>query len=248
MSFFTEISSLKDQLQISKSLHNTSVVIEEYSLIYGALGGQERSVYFSLVNAITRFKVLKVSEIISNYEQVISLLQKANDAFIIFNNSWSEKKHQSRQDDNVLNDCVKHIDNLIIQLNQLNNECWQQWLKSLEDMRYVDPIALKSLKNIPNQVGIYDDFIRIMAELKNSTRVIPTDLMNIEAIKQKNDQLISLKNKMDFDFDQEIKDFFDDLSVVGSNQVALSKYTEKVAAYLEVNNSLGQYVIKRLGS
>jgi hypothetical protein len=97
-------------------------------------------------------------------------------------------------------------------------------------------------------VGIYDDFIRIMAELKNSTRVIPTDLMNIEAIKQKNDQLISLKNKMDFDFDQEIKDFFDDLSVVGSNQVALSKYTEKVAAYLEVNNSLGQYVIKRLGS
>jgi hypothetical protein len=248
MSFLTEINSLQNQLQISNNLNNTGVVIEEYSRIYDALGGENQSKFLAFVNVINRFNVLKVSEIIGDYGQVRLLLEQAIDNFIIFNNSWLKKKHQCRQDDNVLNDCVRDIDNLINQLNQLNNECWQQWLKSLEVMRYVDPIALESLKNIPNQVGIYDEFIRFIAEFNNSTRDIPTVLTDIEAIKKKNNQLISLKNRMDFDFDQEIKDFFDDLSILGSNQVSLSKYTEKVAAYLEANNSLGQYVIKRLGS
>jgi hypothetical protein len=248
MSFLTEINSLQNQLQISNNLNDTSVVINEYSLIYDALGGMGQSKYLALDNAITRFKVLKVSEIISDYDQVISLLQKANNTFIEFNNSWSKKKHQCRQDDNVLNDCVRHIDSLINQLDELNNKCWQDWIKSLEEMRYIDPIVLKSLKNIPNMSDIYASFIRLIGEIRVSSKVIPTDLTTIQVIKQKNDQLIVLKNQMSFDFDQEIKDFFDDLSVVGSNQVALSKYTEKVAAYLEDNNALGQYVIMRLGS
>lgn len=246
MSFFTEVGLLKDQLQISNSLHNTSVVKEEYSLIYDTLGGNEMTTYHKLVNAITQFKALKESDVINNYDQVESLLQKANDSFIIFNNSWLEMKHKSRQDTNILNDCVKDITNLINNLSVLNSQCWQQWLKSLEGMRYVDPIALESLKNMPDQLNIYENFIRLIKEFQLSTKVIPKDSTLIQEIIDKNDQLIELQVQMDFDFDQDIKDFFDDLSVIGSNQVALSKYTEKVAAYLETNNSLGQYVIKRL--
>jgi hypothetical protein len=248
MSFLTEISSLKDQLQIAQNLHNTSVVLDEYSRIYDALGGKEKLDYLALVNAITRFKVLKEFGIISNYDQVTLLLREANDAFIIFNESWLMIGHKVRQNANILTDCKTHITDLKNQLNTLNDQCWQQWINSLEKKRYVDPIALESLKNIPNMLDIYEKFIRLKNEIKSSSRDIPTDLTDFQTIQQKNEELIVLKNQMSFNFDQEIKDFFDDLSVAGSNQVALSKYTKKVAAYLEANNSLGQYVIIRLGN
>jgi hypothetical protein len=242
-----QIALLDEQLQLSQQANNAMHILEEYELIRRPLSKN----YDSLKTMLDRFIVLQnlpedAPLEIGFSEGVQEAVKSAFFALQAFTARWQSEGHESRQG-NDLGIATKSLSGLISSGATEVDQCWKSWRESLERLVALEDILLESQRNIPGLEEIHKAFVKNRQEFRALVARFPTDVSDIEKLKQLSDTLQQLKVKMQFDLPDEVATFFKQLDSL-SRRVSLSTMTPEVFEWLRSHKLLDAYVVSRKGT
>ena len=238
-----QINEISDLSVVLKSSSENSLVIEEYGLIHSILESSNKNLskiikFLGILKSLPHdFNITKLNDVDS--ECLETSLYCFNSLFA----EWESKDYLVRQD-NILDDTTSAITSLFLNTSTHFNESWSSWINSLQLRFEILENLLDSHENIPSLTSSITSY-RLkknqFIELSLSKDINESDIPTLIKLC---DDLIALKDNMDFDLPDDVKKFFKAMSHSRfGTRVTLCDITPEVLDWLKENNALSNYLV-----
>jgi hypothetical protein len=238
-----EILQLESELNIFSSQSENVDAIKEYTAISAAFVGLPEGLADCLKYGEV-VRPLDVEEKASNQIDDIKIghlasAQKVLDEFI---DQWELTDYGARQG-NYLSNLTQKFSDLTDFIEAENKAIWKRWTDGLRAGFAVDPHLLDTQTGLQATINRRNKFDNLVADFEVKIRAIPKDKKVIREIKGIADMLVKLLGEMNFDLSPDLKIFFEQVGSFAGASIDL--LSDEVSEYLEANNAIGDYVIKR---
>ena len=242
-----QIAELEKLLVVLQSSGENKITMQEYASIIGSMDpvrGNLKEKYTSreILGGLPGNRAL-----IGLNEEESEQLKISQTVIGEFIHLWNELDYKSRQDD-ILDNAKQVIDKLNSKIEITNKDAWNEWIGDLLERFEVVDAALDSQNDVPSLRHVISEYRSKRDEFRKLTSSIPDDASIIEQISSLTDTLESLRGKMIFNLPEAVKKFFEYLSdPARGHQFPLVLLTKDVIQWLDKNNELINYVVKRKG-
>lgn len=242
-----QMQTLRTQLDLSRQSGEAQYIIHEYREIFNRLQGpllQLRTIQrqYQAMRSLSDDapKKIEISEIIN------SLAKVSTDDLRKFVHRWQEEDYKVRQGDDLAN-VEASLNGLIKAFKEDISICWNEWIEQITSKSGIEDVLLESQKNIPGSEDIYIKYVKCRQDFRNLHSKIPDEMSVITRLEQLCQQMISLKDQMQFDVPADVSLFFKQLNTNRLFKVPLSLLTPTVYSWLQEHNLLGQFMVERSG-
>lgn len=226
--------SSKDQKVIKDDLINISNRIEGYITPLSKLVLQ-----FLVIQSILKSSPTYQSKCIEIKQNLIT----ATECSKKFAEKWLTQNHKAREGE--------ELGNLTISLESLNKRMqealrntWVEWSSNKKNEVALDEVLLNQQSLIPTMKDVCESFKLLTAELAKLLRDIPETEERISEIQSISEQLIVLREQMNFEVPGDVKLFLEHINNVHKS-ASLAMVTPDVFRWLSEQNLLEHYIVAR---
>jgi hypothetical protein len=241
-----QMTNLKNEIMLNQQADNSKHILSELETIREPLS-KANSVIQSMLNSYQILQNLPedAPENIEFSQEIKDGAKTAKFAIETFYIRWQQDGHQARQGDDFAN-TLSSLKSVLSSCQTTITNCWQKWVHAIEVDIHLEPVLLKSQKNIPGLKQVYEDFILYRDRFQELTRRFPEDKNIINDLIHLHEQLVNLKGKMQFDLPKDVGAFFKALDNL-HHQVSLTLLTTDVIEWLKNHDMLDKFVVSRRG-
>ncbi|WP_068546533.1 hypothetical protein [Thalassotalea crassostreae] len=245
--FLDQITALDTELQQTIDGSEHQIALSEYDVISNKLlSVQGKLCKVNLHNDVL-FSNSEEFDILNFTEEEEVELNNINLSFQNLISTWNELDYKLRQDtNNTLTTTLALLDSVINSISNKHKLLWTSWVSELKNSFEVSDVMLDTQKNIPHLSAIYSDFVKDRNQFNILSDALPESKVTIKEVKALATNLNSLYNNMEFDLPEGVQKLFNELSRGFNNAVAPLRYlTPEVISWLEENNEIDNFVVKR---
>ncbi len=239
-----QMSELTEQFDTLLSSSENKIILDEYNVISSHLDDIEitlSSSYSERKNLENLPDGFSVNDLNNEEKEQYDI---ANTCVHDFSLKWHELDYEVRQG-NTLDDMKLSLEKLVNLISVRNKSIWSSWVADLQTSFDIVDSVLETHENIPSFKSSIKSY-RIKKNLfEESVKSIALDKKSIDEHIVLVEELRDLKESMDFDLPQDVKEFFKKISNIRfGTVVTLKDLTPDVIEWLTNNNALDNYVIK----
>ncbi|MBO2643880.1 protein DpdI [Shewanella algae] len=242
----SQLDSLKSEMALAKKSADAKYIISEYQRIYKKLSPSttllrevvERSSTLSNLPAGT-------SEPFQLNSEDRSQVANAEHSLTQFTQIWLENEREASQSDELViteASVRKCSDYLQLRLNA----CWNSFIETLISKSAVEQHFLEQQKHLGFH-QVYNDYINASNQFDQLRQQYPISITMLNKLKALSEQMAALKNNMEFEVPEKVKEFFNQLNGP-ANRVALRLITPDIIDWLDEHGMLDSFSVHRFRS